>query len=205
MMSSEIIIKSEQFVKAEFEKSEASKLTYHNWQHTETVRKAVELIASNTKGVGENEKEYLILGALFHDLGYLTEAEGHEKRSAEIASEFLSKEGYDKKGIQEVKEIILATELHHDPKNTLEEIIRDADLAHLGDEDYMNTTYKALAEEIKCCSEKKLSDKEWARKCVVFLSAHRYLTNFARKHFGVNKRKNIEKLKRQLQVLNANK
>jgi HD superfamily phosphodiesterase len=189
-----IIEESKAFVKNEFGKTDIKVLSYHNWKHTQNVLNAVELISENTDGVTEQQKEYLRLAAIFHDIGYLESPKEHEERGARKAGDFLEERNYDKEGIKHIQRLILATKLGHQPKDKLEEIIIDSDLSHLGREDYIDTTYKFLSNELLKNSKSQHTDKDWAESCIMFLSTHRFLTEFAKKHFGKTKQKNLEKV-----------
>jgi len=197
-MDNDLVQSSKQYVEGYFRDNPNSDLTYHNWKHCAHVLKSVELIASNTEGVSETEKEMLCLAAIFHDMGYIEASEEHELRSAALAEEYLKQFDYPQNQIATVQRIILATKMHHEPKDILEKIIIDADLSHLGREDYMETTYKDLSEEVRHTKNKNLSDEEWAVCCLSFLSKHRYLTQFARDTFRQIKKKNIERIKKMI-------
>ena len=88
---------------------------------------------------------------------------------------------------------ILATKLPHSPSDLVERIIQDADMSHLGKEDYMETTYVTLENEMMNNSESPKGMK-WIDMCVEFLENHEYQTEYAKEHFGPIKKKNLYKL-----------
>ena len=165
-----VVALSKKYVEKRFRDANAEQLSYHNLEHTLNVLEAVELIAENTPSVSEREKEYLQLAALFHDVAYINSPENHEAESAQIAVRFLEAEKYPSEGCESVKQLILSTKLEHEPNNLLEQIMSDADLAHLGRIDYMETTFCSLALEMKQLSEGSWDKKEWAKKCLIFLT-----------------------------------
>lgn len=191
----DIIKKSKDYVKNEFNESDIELLSYHNWKHTINVYNAVILISENTEGVTNQQKENLRIAALFHDIGYIETPKNHEARGAKIAEEFLTKEGVTKENIEEVKRLILSTKLSHKPNDILEEIISDADLSHLGRKDYVSTTYLFLSNELARLGDMDIEDSDWAESCVEFLSAHEYHTDYAKEIYEKTKLKNLEKVK----------
>jgi len=188
-----LIEECKKYVKELFDKSTID-LSYHNLEHTQHVISAAELIAENNSKINAEEKENIILAAIFHDVGYLETYKNHEERGAEIAEQFLLEKGIDASKISEVKRIILATKLGHEPIDESEMIIMDADLSHLGSEEYMKANYNQLKQELNTKVDAKLTDKDWAQSCMVFLSAHKYLTKFARDKFGKTKEENLKKI-----------
>ncbi len=184
------------YVRNSFEQSKNGQLPYHNWKHSENVFNATTLIAGNVNiTLSDDEMEQLKIAALFHDMGYLESSVDHEERSAVIAEKFLKEKNYPSNSIEEVKRFIRATKLKHTPKDDLERIIMDADLSHLGRKNYLQTTYKYLKDEISDAQKESLTDKDWAESCFSFLKAHEFMTDYAKKHFGATKRKNMEDLK----------
>lgn len=195
MKDSEVVSAAKKYVKSLFAKADEKTLSFHNWNHSLNVFEAANLIANNTKGVSEDQNQILQLAALFHDVGYINFPKDHEIKSTIIAANFLNEKKYPQQKIKEVERIILATKLHHNPEDVLERIIIDADLSHLGSEDYMGTTYKLLFQEVFCGLSNPISAKDWSRISIDFFYKHQYLTEFAQTHFGKNKEKNLQKMK----------
>ena len=203
-----IIDKSKKYVKDLFENGNTELLTYHNWVHTSNVIEASVLIANNSKEIESDKIEQIELAAIFHDVGFVDGAEEHEKKGAKYAVDFLSKENYGAENIKLVERLILATKMGHKPQDIYERVIMDADLSHLGKPNYMETTFLNLSTEINNCSDMKMSKLEWVKQCVTFLSAHNYLTDYARLTFGKVKEENLQKIKNlavQLEQKKANK
>jgi len=200
-----IIEDSKIYVEGLFSNDSKNQLSYHNWKHTMNVFNATDLIVSNTDGVSEKDKEHLLLAALFHDIGYLESSKNHEERGALQAGIFLREKDYSENDVKEVQRLILATKLHHMPTDILEKIIIDADLSHLGREDYIETTYQFLSNEIKQNSNAELTKKDWAESCAIFLNGHRFLTDFAINHFAKNKTRNINRVKELVKKANQSK
>ncbi|MFT5724220.1 MAG: hypothetical protein ACI9JN_001338 [Bacteroidia bacterium] len=193
-MNIELIEATKTFVKKQYDECTDTALYYHNWQHTEQVYTAVKDIADNTDGLSSSDKEVLNLAALFHDVAYTTGSKEHEKDGAEMATQFLTDRAYDSTHIALVNRLILATKMGHTPIDVLEEIIRDADLSHLINPDYLSTTYKNLYFEVKALRNPDLTQSEWATACSTFIHEHHYLSNYAKEKYTPSKMENLNKL-----------
>lgn len=193
MRNKALIKKVQNFCKSEMSESRCTKLQFHNWGHTEDV-------VSNSLFIAEKEKlddeaiEELIIAAYFHDLGNITSSEEHEKRSCNYAEKFLSKEGYFVGRILNVKKIIKATKMPQCPKNIAQCVICDADLAHLGERDFIIKNDN-LRQELATYSNLEYTDQEWIAMNIEFLENHDFCTQFARTYYAKQKAKNIEILK----------
>lgn len=193
MRNNALIKKVRDFSKSEISKSRCAKLQFHNWKHTEDV-------VSNSLFIAENEKlddetiEELVIAAYFHDLGNITSSDEHEQRSCNYAEKFLRKEGYFVSRILNVKKIIKATKMPQCPKNIAQCVICDADLAHLGEPDFIIKNDN-LREELTIYSSLEYTDQEWMEKNIEFLENHDFCTQFARTYYKKQKAKNIEMLK----------
>lgn len=193
-MSQTLLEKASTFVKNQFDQGDTSLLNYHNWQHTQNVWKAAKKIASNYPELNKGTLLNLELAAVFHDVGFILGREDHEQKGAFMAREFLLDQKVDKSQINEVERLILATQMNHKPTTLDEEIIRDADLSHLGRPDYLETSFKSLSKELNNCQAGSMSQLEWIEECITFLSQHKYYTEFAQNTFGVEKQRNLKKL-----------
>lgn len=173
-------------------------LYYHNVKHTVDVVTEVELIGW---AEGVSDKEILILktAGLFHDAGHIIAYDNHEFHGTEMAREILPKYGYSIEMIDQVCEIIMATQLPPRPKNLLEQIICDSDLDYLGRSDFIpvsNTLYKELKKQNKIGTL-----NEWNKLQVKFISGHQYFTETARDLREVNKQKQIERISKLIDDL----
>lgn len=195
-MNYEIINKVKDYVLSILYSKTPSNHVYHDVDHTKNVAETAELIGK-ASNLNDDELEIVILAAWFHDLGYIIKVDGHEEISASYAEEFLLNENYPKDKIEKVKKCILATKVPQKPKNILEEIICDADLSHLGKQSFKNRN-DLFREEFEFYFGRQLSESEWLEKSIDFLNQHRFFTEYARKEYDEQKKKNIEKLKAEL-------
>lgn len=190
---SDIINKAKVFVTDLLINTLDPKYTYHNLKHTERVVKSTKEI-SNAIRLNDEDKEVLILTAWFHDTGYTKGAENHEESSAIIAKEFLTEHSYDNSKIDKVINTIMATKWYYEPKNILEEVIRDADSSHLGKKSY-NETCETLKKELKELGLVEHTSKEWRDANIkMFQKEHKFHTNYALENWQARKNKNLKKL-----------
>jgi predicted metal-dependent HD superfamily phosphohydrolase len=169
-----------------------SKFVYHNLAHTQrVVEKINELTEDNY--VNEDEKRQLLIAAWFHDTGFVSTIEGHEKESAKIANSFLTKNGLADSEIEAIEQIILATEMSYDPKTKLEGIIRDADSAHISSKNY-DQYASLLRKEWELTLNKNLTKDEWLIANIDFLTTHKFYSDIAAKKWEKRKGKNLANL-----------
>ncbi|WP_338039059.1 Pycsar system effector family protein [Maribacter litopenaei] len=188
-----IVSKAESFVTQKLGKEIDANYLYHNLRHTErVVKSAKELIEGEE--VEEKDQEKLMVATWFHDLGYLNSHDAHEEESCKMAREFLEKEGCKKEFIDEVCRLILATKMNYEPKNDLEEIMRDADSSHFAKKSFLQTS-ELLREELKLLKLKEYTVDDWREENIHLLRVkHRYYTEHARKNWQEKKDKNIKRL-----------
>lgn len=191
-----LLKKTEEHVVKLFNESNLAGNYYHNNSHTLEVVAAAEEIGRNS-GLSESELNTVLIAAWFHDTGYIKTADGHEELSAKFAENFLQKEGVNKSTVNEIVNCILATKVPQNPKNLLEKVICDADLYHLGSEEFFNRN-EFLRIELEQGKGENFSETEWLENSIEFLSIHRFFTEYAEKKLGDQKRKNFLKLQKQL-------
>ena len=202
---SALIIEVEKFVFSFLSKSIHPNYVYHNLTHTQRVVK-------NTKEIAvflEVEKvsiENLVIAAWFHDTGYVDGQENHEVKSVQIASEFLTAQNISEERIQAITALILATEMEYVPQNSLEEIIKDADCAHVASKNFLDIA-SLLRKEWELSVDKKYTHADWIDLNVGFLTQkHNFYSEYALRNWSKGKEKNLAKLLKNLKKLkNENK
>ncbi|MBW8242207.1 HD domain-containing protein [Muricauda oceani] len=190
---SEIVEKTEHFVSELLTEKLDSRFVYHNLRHTQRVVKSTKELL-NYYNLGETENERLLLAAWLHDVGHTKGWENHEENSCIIARDFLQKNGYDPKGIEEVCSLIMVTKMCNEPSNLMEGIIRDADTSHFAKKSYWETT-DFLKEELKALGVADYSNKEWRDKNIkMFRTKHIFFTDYAKENWEEGKQQNLKKL-----------
>ncbi|MBC7745825.1 MAG: YitT family protein [Flavobacterium sp.] len=166
-------------------------LTYHNVAHTEKVVEAAMLIAGD-EGLNEEDRIILTTAALFHDTGFINGPEKHEERSCQLAREFLPSHEYSDQQIDEICRLIMATKTPCKPKDHLEEIMCDADLAYLGTDTFV-TVSAHLYQEMKHL--KNVTEIEgWPETQIQFLRDHQFFTQSAIVRYANKKEANFSNL-----------
>jgi predicted metal-dependent HD superfamily phosphohydrolase len=191
MAQNDIIKKAELFVNNLFREKLSGKLIYHNFGHTLDVVEQARKIGKKS-GLSDDELEIVTLAAWFHDTGYIDTYKGHEDRSKEIAEGFFKENPYAQDKIQKVLGCIDATKIPQMPKNPLEQVISDADLSHLGREDFFEYS-DLLKTEWENMQIKSVDEAEWNKISVELLSSHKFFTPYARKKFEQQQSLNLLK------------
>lgn len=152
-------------------------LTYHDLNHVLDVLDACEMYIKKERVVGD--AVYLLkIGALVHDIGFISSNVNHEEVGAKMAGEIMLDFGFDEMQIQVVKGLILATKIPQKPKTILQKILCDADLDYLGRDDYPEISLKLYHEFMATGVIKTKED--WKNLQINFLKNHRYHTDWAK-------------------------
>jgi len=172
------------------------RFSYHSRQHTEDVYEAVTAIGEHQK-LDPKSLELLQIAALFHDTGYIKNPTYHEQIGADIAEAFLTEKNYPSSGIETVKKLILSTKMGLAPASELEGIIKDADMSHLGGDNYKSCS-QALRDEMSNIQGMDYSDIEWKKKNLTFLENQKWHSKGAKKLYNKKKKANLAELKLEI-------
>ncbi len=170
-------------------------LYYHNVPHVLDVVGAAEMIGKS-ENISDADMELLRVAALFHDAGFMIQADNHEMLSCDIAKDFLPVAGYNDHEIAAICDIILATRVPQNPKSLLEKIICDADLDYLGRDDFFITGNNIFMEFRHRNLVKDL--REWNELQVKFLTSHNYFTQTSIRLRNAKKEEHLQKIKQVL-------
>ena len=182
------------YVRSFFDAHVDERILYHNRTHTEKVVEAAVKIGQHYQ---LDEKDFFTVNvaAWFHDIGYYKGgAAGHEEKGAEMAESFLTGTGVDAAVIEAVRNCILATKLPQKPTNLLEEIVCDADLFHLGTDEFGERN-KLLRKEVEAIQHKKISKDQWRKGSIRFLESHHYHTDYCQLLLNEKQQENLDKMK----------
>jgi predicted metal-dependent HD superfamily phosphohydrolase len=173
-------------------------LSYHNRKHTETVAAYAKQLALHYQ-LNERDCFIVVAASWFHDLGYTIDRTNHEVNGADAAGKFLAGQDMPAVDIDAVKGCILATKMPQDPHNLLEEIVCDADLFHLGTNQFPDLN-KMLRRENEEVSHEKIDKNTWRNKTIELLESHNYYTDYARMLLDSQKEKNLAELKEKSEI-----
>jgi len=195
-MDLELLKNAESYVLEMLENQLSFSLTYHNLEHTKKVVEVVEEIAQHS-GVGPEDLYTLKLAGWFHDAGYLEGYNGHEENSINIARKYLTDHKADPKLTEKVCRLIKVTELDEVPQNLSEEIMKDADMFHLGSPEGLAYTDE-IRKEWEHFKNEVYTDEQWDKLNYKFYRNHTYYTPYAIEKFGTLKNENIQFLKKKV-------
>ena len=187
--------KAERHIMKVLKKGLPPNLHYHGIHHTFDVVRAVERIAI-MEGVMDDDIFVLKSAATYHDAGFVEKYDNNEPIGARLAEEILPKYGYTEEQIEEVKKLIYATIIPHNPNSKLEKIICDADLDYLGRDDFFDIA-DSLRRELRDHGKIK-SDRLWDEIQVKFLTQHQYFTKSAKKMRDAKKAEHLQVIKDRL-------
>ena len=188
--------KAERHIIKVLEKGLSPMLHYHSIEHTKDVVRAVERYAL-LEGVTDEGLFLLKSAATYHDAGFVESYEKNEPIGARMAEEILPKYGYSDQHIAQIKELIFVTQIPHQPKNKLEQIICDADLDYLGRDDFHEISDR-LRRELREHG-KIQGDRQWDLMQVAFLNMHKYFTPTAIASRQTKKMQNLKEVEERLE------
>ena len=173
-------------------------LFFHNLSHTTDVVFAVSEIGEHLK-LDNSEMDILKIAAWFHDCGYLYEYTGHEEISKVMARTYLIRQAAKKGFIEDVLACINATKMPQEPKNTLQQIICDADFYHFTLKGYGQKAHQ-LRKEWEIYRGKFYNDADWNQLNLNLLQQHQYFTTYGKEIWQPLKMKNISLLERNMLI-----
>lgn len=188
-----------QFVLEKLNNELSKDLTYHSVEHTLDVIESAERLAK-LEGIRNGQICLLKTAALFHDIGFVSVYDGHEKASMQFAIDMLPEFGYSSDAINTIIHLIKATQIPQSPQNHLEMILADADLDYIGRDDLFLIGQRLQYEWKQ--QGKIQSLREWHEKQLVFLKNHQYFTKSANELREVKKQENIRELENLLSIKN---
>lgn len=188
--------KAEQFISDLFKNHLSEKLLYHNITHTSEVAEIVTKLGEKA-GLKKQQLEDLEMAAWFHDSGYIQKYTGHEDVSAEIAEDWLKEEGLPDDRISHIKALILSTKKEHTPETLEEELLYDADIAHVGRKRFFRKG-ELLRVEYENFLNKTYSELEWEELQYDFLVNHHFITKEAKDKFDTRRVKNIKEQRKNI-------
>jgi len=168
-------------------------LVYHTLEHTEYMTLKATQIANHYQ-LTDRDFFVVMVACWFHDLGYMINMQRHEEEGADLAGAFLKEHEVSNDDIIAVKNCIMATQMPQRPNGLLEQITCDADLFHLGTDDFAEKD-KLVLKEQNALNGTNISKQEWRLKTIKFLQVHHYHTDYCQILLNDTKDKNIETLK----------
>jgi predicted metal-dependent HD superfamily phosphohydrolase len=173
-------------------------ILFHTISHTIEVVKAAEKIGEES-GLGMRDIELVVVAAWLHDTGYCFDALNHEQESIRIARSFLSENNYPAVHIEQISACIAATKFPQQPQNLLEQVICDADLAHLSEKGYSKKA-ELLRKETSLLTGRDITQKEWYKENILLLKSHVFFTIYGKETLAIGQEKNYRKVKKKCKL-----
>lgn len=167
---------------------------FHNLSHTQYVVNAVTEIGFKCK-ISDLEMVIVQTAAWFHDTGYCYAYLGHEDNSIGIAATFLKQVDAAASFTNEILACIEATKMPQAPQTLLQQIMCDADMFHLADDDYPAYAER-LRSEWDLVLNQRYTDEQWRKTNLNMLIQHKYFTDFGKTELQEHKLTNIDVLLR---------
>lgn len=183
-----------EYVESYLSQNLSTDLYYHDLRHTKEVVSAVEEIGLGERLPSETV-ELLKIAAWFHDTGYAKRYIGHEDESKEIARRYLESIGYPSEKIERVCSLIDSTRYKHEPENTEEACLIDADRLGMGKMSFI-LRGEDLRKEWEVHLNQKHSDESWWDVQINYLTETVFYTHYADKNYSLLKQNNMEKFLR---------
>jgi predicted metal-dependent HD superfamily phosphohydrolase len=167
-------------------------MAYHTLSHTISVVRATEQIIDHYD-LSPEDRFSLLAAAWFHDFGYYDSRADHEAAGASRAEIFLKEHGISDEVIARITRFIASTKMPQKPNNQLESIICDADLFHLGTEEFKKNN-ELMWREFSAYANKQIDWKHWQEGTRKLLENHVYHTDYCKKKLNEGKQRNLARL-----------
>ena len=194
-----IVKSSSEFVTKLLNENLPSEFTYHNHIHAREVFEAVTELGKNSSLPNE-ELEIIQVAAWFHDTGFIRSYLDHEYKSIEIVKEYLENIHYPEEKIDKITDIIIMTEMGNIPVSLSEKIMRDADILHIGKEEFYSKSL-TLKSEWESIDRKKFTELEWLQSSLDFINSTLFYTDYAKSKYERGRQKNISRLNEMIRKL----
>jgi len=172
------------------------KLVYHSIDHTRAVVKAF-LEIGQASNLSEKELELGLMAAWFHDTGYTETTPFHEQKSIEIFNEKISDEDFTPAEVSIINELIQGTRVPQTPTTMLGKVLCDADLHHLGTDQFFEQA-ELLKKEVENEADRSIKKEMWNVDSYYFLKGHQFFTPYAKKTFGPKEEENLIELRSKI-------
>ena len=192
----ELLEEIKTYIKGYLSSENCQKHCFHDINHTLGVVSAAQEMIDYYQ-LSEEDRFVVLSAAYFHDAGYACGgAKNHEWRGKDTAATFLKEKGVSEDIIDRVVSCILATQMPQNPQNLLEQILCDADLFHLGSDQFAERN-KLMHQEAEHVSGQKIDKAFWRMMTIRLLEGHSYHTEYAKTKLSKGKSANLETLRKK--------
>ena len=185
--------KAEQFIIEHLQLHLPATLHYHKLAHTLDVVHSSLVIAEEENVTDPTELILLKTSALYHDCGFLHVYDHHEEEGCRIVQETLPRFSYNEQEITIICNMIMKTKVPQHPETHLEQILCDADLDHLGREDFDSIGTQLYLERKEFGFNG--NETEWNEIQITFLESHVFWTKSSQLKRSSKKAEHLQRLK----------
>ncbi len=168
---------------------------FHNFQHSKEFVEAAKKLCER-ENVGEEDRKNIVIAGWLHDIGAVEGYEGHVERGVQKAEKILQEMKVDREKVEQVKDLIAATDPTREPENKLEEIMQDSDAAFLAREDYFQKL-EQMWKEFKEQDVFEGSKMDFFEDSISYIDIE-YHTDAAKQLFDEKRQVNLRKLKEKV-------
>jgi predicted metal-dependent HD superfamily phosphohydrolase len=169
--------------------------SFHNYERTVNIVRNCDALAVRMH-LDNQEVKINHLAAWFLELGYANNADRYQETSAELARDYLQKQGVDEEIIRQVQDSILSTRVPQQPVSVSAQILCDASMYHLGGKGAYQVM-EAMRAEDTAVKGQEYSDEEWFAENEKMISDHFYFTAAARDLFQKRKEKLLAQIRKK--------
>jgi len=191
-----LFAKADTFVYEYLRENLPQEFVFHDYDHAQEVAEVARELAEKADLPAE-DAFCLVIAAWFHDTGYTEGAEGHEGRSAQLASQFLRQHKASEATVETVRKLILATHADHTPGNFLECLLHDANKAYLGRKRFERRA-NLLRLEKEYAHGQSYSLLDWQKHLLDVQMNMQFYSRQAHEAFSKRQNKNMAELKEDL-------
>ena len=163
---------------------------FHNLEFAKnSVQRTIDILDSY--GDSYAERSEILVAAWFMNTGFSEAHEDHVQKSCEIATNFLSNNGKDKKYISRICVLINAAWNVEEPKNEDEKIISDGLTSYYASENFEELLGLLHMEQVSL-DQNPLSIEELRKHYIEILrTKHRFFTSYAKENWQEQKERNV--------------
>ena len=172
------VAEAENYLSSLFAEKLPENIIFHDFQHVLRIKKYAETIGEQA-GLASGEMDLLRFCALFKDAGYVHSYDNYPEESISLATAFLAGHQADPFVIEQVKNILRATQTPQDPKDKIAEILCDASMMYIATESAIEQ-FDLQFEEASLVKPGECKRPAYEKKWIELFEKHTYYTDYSK-------------------------
>jgi len=156
---------------------------------------------AKAEGIQKEEYGLGLVALVLSDLG-IADATDKEIDNTTLVNNFIEVNEINEDEAKEIFSYIEFFKTNRQPKNLVEEVLRDTKYIHLGLPDALEKLELLRVEEEKTIN-KRYTELEWLEKCKLYFITHSFDSNYANRKFGVTRSRNYFELEKRIDKLRS--